>query len=193
MNLQQLIADYGYYAVFIGSLLEGETVLVMAGFAAHRGYLDLPWVIAVGAAAGFAGDQFYFWLGRRHGAGVIARLPAIAQRTERVHALIERHHEWLIVGLRFAYGLRVAGPILIGTSQIPAARFALFNAIGALVWAALIGTLGWSFGAAAERLLGDVQRIEGWLAIAIAALGSALWLAHRWRQRQRASRRRRLG
>ena len=36
--LQSLIEDYGYLAVFIGAFLEGETILVMAGFAAYQGY-----------------------------------------------------------------------------------------------------------------------------------------------------------
>lgn len=62
MPLADLLREYGYYAVFLGTFLEGETVLVMAGFAAHSGYLQLPWVIAV--AGGTLGDQLYFsWAG----------------------------------------------------------------------------------------------------------------------------------
>ena len=45
-SLQSLIEHYGYFAVFLGCFLEGETVLVLAGFAAHMGYLSLPGVIA---------------------------------------------------------------------------------------------------------------------------------------------------
>lgn len=30
-------------AVFLGTFIEGEIVLVLGGIAAHRGYLDLPW------------------------------------------------------------------------------------------------------------------------------------------------------
>ena len=45
MSLPQLLTDYGYWAVFVGSLLEGETILILAGFAAHRGYLSLPLVM----------------------------------------------------------------------------------------------------------------------------------------------------
>ena len=45
MLLEELITTYGYAAVGIGSFLEGETVLVLGGLAAHRGYLELPWVI----------------------------------------------------------------------------------------------------------------------------------------------------
>ena len=40
MNLAALIAHYGLITVLAGSLVEGETVLLLAGYAAHQGYLD---------------------------------------------------------------------------------------------------------------------------------------------------------
>jgi len=176
-----LIAQYGYLAVAVGCLLEGETLLALAGFAAHSGHLGLPQVIVIAAVAGFAGDQFFFWLGRRHGGEVLRRWPSVAAQAGRVHALIERYHEWVIVGVRFAYGLRIAGPILIGTSAVPAWRFALFNAIGAAIWAPLIALSGWFLGHMVEALLGDLRRIEHWLLLALACLGVAVWW---WRRRR---------
>jgi membrane protein DedA with SNARE-associated domain len=176
-----LIATYGYWAVAAGCLLEGETVLALAGFAAHRGYLGLPEVIAAAALAAFAGDQFFFWLGRRHGAAVLRRWPSAAARAQRVHALIERHPRWMIIGTRFAYGLRIAGPILIGTSRLSAWRFAAFNAVGAALWATMVAVLGWSFGQLVEVVLGDIRRIEHWLLLALACIGAAAWW---WRRRR---------
>ena len=185
MNLGELISSHGYWVLALGTLLEGETVLALAGLAANRGYLSLPAVMLVAAVAGFCGDQFYFWLGRRHGARVTGRFPSIAAQAERLNRLIERHHEWVIVGVRFAYGLRIAGPILIGTSRVAAWRFALFNAIGAAIWAPLFAGLGWGFGAAIERLLGRIRHVEHWLFIALIAAGIALWLFHRLRAGRR--------
>lgn len=78
MDIAALIQQYGYLAVAVGCLLEGETVLLLAGFAAHRGYLAWPAVLAVAALAGFAGDMIFFLLGRRHGPRMLARWPRIA-------------------------------------------------------------------------------------------------------------------
>ena len=178
-----LIAAHGYWVLAIGCFIEGETVLLLAGFAAHRGHLHPLGVLAVASVAGFAGDQFYFWLGRRHGARVLARRPVWARQAGRVQALVQRWDAAFIVGVRFAYGLRVAGPLLMGASTMSAWRFAAFNALGALIWATLVGGLGWVFGEAAQRLLGRVQHIEGWLLLALVVAALAVWLLRRHRAR----------
>ena len=59
MDLESLIETHGYWVLLIGCLLEGETMLVMAGFAAHSGYLDPFVVVAVAAIAAFIGSQFF--------------------------------------------------------------------------------------------------------------------------------------
>lgn len=181
LDLAPLIETHGYWVLVLGCLLEGETILLLAGYAAQRGYLSLPWVIGLATIAGFVSDQLFFLLGRKRGAALIARYPRLAGRTARVHALIERHHEWLIVGVRFAYGLRIAGPVLIGTTSIPLARFAALNALGAVLWAVLIAGAGWMFGTAAQALLGDLRRVEVWLLAALLAVVGALWLLRRRR------------
>lgn len=38
MDLNTLISQYGYAALVIGSLAEGETVTLLGGLAAHQGY-----------------------------------------------------------------------------------------------------------------------------------------------------------
>ena len=50
MSLSDLLANYGYPVVFLGTLLEGETILALAGFAAHRGHLQLPAVVGLATA-----------------------------------------------------------------------------------------------------------------------------------------------
>ncbi|MBP9930217.1 MAG: DedA family protein, partial [Rhodoferax sp.] len=145
MNLTTLIADYGYWAVFIGCFLEGETVLLLAGFAAHRGMLQFEQVAAVAFVASTLGDQMFFWLGRRHGDALLRRFPRLGQQIARVQTLLDRHHVTLILSIRFLYGLRVAGPIVIGALRVAPLRFAWLNLIGAAIWAVLITTLGYQF------------------------------------------------
>lgn len=169
MTLASLIADHGYWIVAAGCLLEGETVLLLAGFAAKRGYLDPVEVVGVASAAAFAGDQLLFWVGRRYGHALLARWPAIARRAARISGLIDRHPQKAALVARFIYGSRFAGPILIGMSSMPRARFAPLNAIASIAWATLFTTAGWYLGGAAEAYAGDLRRIEGWLLAALIA------------------------
>lgn len=174
MDLGALIQTNGYWIVALGCVVEGETLLALAGFAAHEGYLQLPAVIAVAAVTAFAGDQAFFWLGRTHGTWVLQRYPGMAARAQHVQRWIERRGVLVIVLVRFAYGLRTAGPIVIGTSRVGAVRFALFNGLGAILWAATIASLGWTFGTAVEATFGKIHRFGLW-AIGILAAGALLW------------------
>ena len=45
--IQQFLQEFGYFALFLGTFFEGETILVLAGFLAFRGYMDLKLVMIV--------------------------------------------------------------------------------------------------------------------------------------------------
>lgn len=161
-DLPALVDSYGYIAVAIGAFLEGETVLALAGLAAHRGYLELFPVIVIAAVAGFAGDQVYFFLGRRHGAALLARYPDAVARAARFDALLARWHAPLIIAIRFMYGFRIVGPVLLGMGRCEPWKFAFYNAIGAALWAPLVAGIGYAFGSAMEAALHDLKRLELW-------------------------------
>lgn len=181
MSFAQLLADYGYLAVFIGCFLEGEAILVLAGFAAHQGHLSLPETLAVAFVGGTLGDQFFYWMGRAFGPSLFERMPVFHQKSRRVVEMLKRHDALLIVGIRFMYGLRIAGPVAMGAMHVSSWRFSFFNVVGAAIWAPLIGGLGYLFGHALETLLGDVARFEvvGLAAIIASALVFAIVQARR--------------
>jgi membrane protein DedA with SNARE-associated domain len=179
-----LIAQYGYLAILVGTFLEGETILVLGGFAARRGLLSLPGVMLAALVGSLASDQLFFFLGRRHGAALLERWPSWKPGVARVRTRLEQHSVPLIVGFRFLYGLRNATPLALGMSAVPAWRFVLLNALGAAIWAVAVASLGWFVGSAAEQLLGRLERYEGAVAAAIIVVGSALWL---WHHRPRRS------
>jgi len=185
MLLETLIGRYGYLVIVAGTFLEGETVLVLAGFAAHRGYLDLYSVMACAFAGSLLGDQFYFFLGRRKGPALLQRHPDWQPGARRVQAVMEKHQALLILGFRFVYGLRTVTPIILGSSRVPTDRFLLLNAAGALAWAITITLLGYFLGEAAQSLFGDLRRYEGALFALLAGAGALTWVIHRWKRQAR--------
>ena len=181
MDFPALIDSYGYAAVFAGAFLEGETIIALAGLAAYRGYLDLFVVIALAMLAGFLGDQFYFFLGRRHGARILERFPHAHERAVRFDALLARYHAPLIVAIRFMYGFRIVGPILLGMGRVPAWKFMFYNLIGAAIWAPLVAGIGYFCGNVLEAALHDMKRFELWGFAIVLAIGLASLIIHRMR------------
>jgi membrane protein DedA with SNARE-associated domain len=184
IDLPGLIDTYGYAAVLVGAFLEGETILALAGLAAYRQYLDFRVVVAIALVAGFAGDQVYFWLGRRKGQQILRRFPNAQQRAERFDALLARWHAPLIVAIRFMYGFRIVGPVLLGMGRVPAWKFVVFNFIGAAIWAPLIAGLGYLFGNVIEALLDDLRDVELLAFGALVLIGLASFLVHHIRTRR---------
>lgn len=178
--ISAFVASYGYLAVFVGTLLEGETVLIAAGYAAHRGMLDFTTVVLVAALGGTLGDQIAFLLGRWKGDALIDRFPALSQQKSRVQGLLERHATLFILTIRFLYGLRVAGPMLLGSSHVGLLRFTLLNMIGAIFWAITLSSIGYVFGLAMNALIADLKHIEEILLLAILIGGGLVWL---WRKK----------
>jgi membrane protein DedA with SNARE-associated domain len=184
MDLPALIDAYGYLTVFIGAFLEGETILALGGLAAHRGYLDFYTVVVVAMIAGFAGDQFYFFLGRAKGQKILERFPDAQERAHRFDHMLSRWHAPLIIGIRFMYGFRIVGPILLGMGRVPAWKFMAYNFIGAAIWAPLIAGIGYLFGGILETILHDLKRYELWAFAALALVGVVFLVIHRIREKK---------
>ncbi|MGQ9660303.1 MAG: DedA family protein [Thermochromatium sp.] len=184
MDYATLISQYGLVAVLVGTVLEGESVLLVAGYAAHRGYLDFPAVVTLAWLGAVLGDQAWFWLGRRHGSWLLARRPGLRARMDGALALISRHPGKAALAMRFAWGLRTALPIAMGMSALPAGRFLALNLLSAAVWAPLIAGLGWSFGALITQHAAQLHRYEHYLAAGLVAAA----LAIHWFYRRRTAR-----
>lgn len=178
MSLENVIMTYGYPAIFIGTFLEGETVLILGGLAAHLGYLHFAGVAGAAFAGSLMGDQLAFYLGRRYGDRLLEKWPALQKRVSRVNKRTARFRSWIVISFRFFYGLRNLIPFTLGMSHIPFQRFFAFNALGAALWVMTVGTGGVLFGKAMDVALGDVKRYEVEIMAVIAAAGLVTWLFH---------------
>ena len=186
MTIESAIDQFGYVAVLIGTFFEGETVLILGGFAASRAYLVLPGVIIAAFFGSFIGDQFYFYLGRKHGRKILDRYPSWSPRAEHAQELLKRYETPLMVGFRFMLGLRMIAPFVIGMSNLSARKFILLNAVGACAWAVIVGFGGFVFGQALELALGNIKRYEIPVFCAVVVVGLLFWLRNYIRSHRKA-------
>ncbi len=182
--LEELIQNYGYWALGVGTFLEGETIMVLAGFAAHAGYLRLSWTILIGTVGAFFGDQLYYIVGRLWGRPLLAKRERWKPKIAKLHEWLERHQNWVIIGFRFVYGFRMITPIFIGSSRVSWVRFALLNLFGSAVWAILFGSGGYFFGHALESVLKNAQRYEAIVIVAGGTLFTFFWFVATFRRRK---------
>lgn len=188
IDLPGIVREYGYLAVLIGTFLEGETIVLIAGFLAFSGHLELPLVMLAAFVGSTSGDQLYFFIGRFWGRKLLAKFPAWRERTERVFYHVHRHQNLLILSFRFFYGLRNVTPFAVGMSEVTTARFVTLNLIGAAIWAIIFGYAGYSFGHAFEFLMGKIKQYEMTALGLLVVLGLSIWLSARLRNHYRKKR-----
>jgi membrane protein DedA with SNARE-associated domain len=185
-TLEQLVIDYGYVAILIGTFFEGETILLVGAFAAHEGYLRIDLVILIAFIGSCAGDQFWYMMGRRYGHARLMDRPWLAERVARITRWLERYPTLFILGFRFVYGIRNVAPVAIALSKIPPWRFYVLNVVAAALWAVTGGVAGFLFGAAVEAFIGQLHAVEQRLiaGIVLAVIGYVVgrWL-YRWFRR----------
>ncbi|HEU4787883.1 MAG TPA: VTT domain-containing protein [Gemmatimonadaceae bacterium] len=139
-----LDARFVYPAILVAAAVEGEVAYVAACALVAHGRLNAASVILAGATGAAVGDQFYFYLLRRHLMRWVARFPSLQRRAEPLVALVRRHDHAMVLLIRFAPGLRIAIAAACAYANLRPLTFTLLNALAAVVWAtALMILVGW--------------------------------------------------
>lgn len=151
-NMHAWIEHWGYTAVLLGTFIEGEMVLLVAGALAHRHALALPWVMAMGCIGSVAWSQLWFRAGRFAGYGLIARRPKLFAQLARVQHALRRYAGGYLLVSRFVAGMGTATPAIFGASGFGARRFTLFDTVGAAAWSAAVSCGGYGVGLGLQQL-----------------------------------------
>jgi membrane protein DedA with SNARE-associated domain len=171
VNLEHLIAQYGLAAVLIGSAIEGDFTLILAGVFAHLGYFPFPLALAAGVLGSYVGDFAWYLLGRLRGPHF--RAGRLYQRVgPRIERLAHRLGAAQLIAARFVYGTKAASMVFWGLHGMPVVRFAIVDAIACVIGALVFAGLGYGVSGSATVLLGHVRRVQFWLlgALVVGAL-----------------------
>ncbi len=137
-------------SAFLGMLVPGETVVVLAGFLSSRGYLDLGdclWVISLGAVLG---DSVGYSFGHVLGGGYFKRHKRLffikARHIDRATEYFRLHGGKTIFFGRFIGFFRAMAPFAAGMLRMPYGRFLFYNITGGVLWTISFTLLGYFFG-----------------------------------------------
>jgi membrane protein DedA with SNARE-associated domain len=181
-ELEHYLAAFGPVAILFGAAFEGQTAVIAGGVIARQQLISPFTAMAAAALGSGILDQVLFILGRsfRH-TGFVQRVAAKSAFAKALR-LIERYPTGFILSFRFLYGLRAAGPVAMGVTQVSTLLFATLNALGAVIWAGVFVGLGFVFGPAVMSVLGAFMAHMAPFAIGagvvVVAGGLIFW---RWR------------
>ncbi|HTI15745.1 MAG TPA: DedA family protein [Dictyobacter sp.] len=190
INVGQLLATYGYWAVFIfvgiesiGIPFPGETMLLVSSITAGTTHqLSIVPILLTATAGAIVGDNIGYWVGRKGGFQLLYRYGHIIRLDERKLKLgiylFHKHGGKVVFFGRFVTILRTWAAFLAGTNQMSWLRFAIFNALGSSIWATIYGLGGYFLGHEVERFAAPVDIVLGVLAVCAFVIGVIILRRH---------------
>ena len=156
-KIQEFAQTYGYWAVFVGILLEnlgiplpGETLTLVGGFLAGSDELNYWLVLGDAVTGAVIGGICGYWIGRLGGWSLLVKAGKIFRISEeRLVSIKDQFSEnagkTVFFGRFFAL-LRIFASPLAGIAEMPFGKFLVYNLAGASAWASVMVTLAFFAG-----------------------------------------------
>ncbi|MBD2327426.1 DedA family protein [Alkalinema sp. FACHB-956] len=191
--IEDIAQKYGYWAVFVGILLEnlglpipGETVTIVGGFLAGSEQLKYHWVLLDAAGGAALGGTAGYWIGRAGGWPLLLNLGKLLRfqesQLEDLRQQFSSSAGKAVFFGRFIALLRVFASPLAGIAEMPFWKFTAYNVAGALTWATVMVSLAFFAGQLVplEKLISLASQFALIaLAIVVAVIAIPLWLESR--------------
>jgi membrane protein DedA with SNARE-associated domain/membrane-associated phospholipid phosphatase len=169
---------------FLGLVVPGETAIIVGGFVAGQGEIDVIVLIAVVWATAVAGDLVSFALGRRLGRHFLVKHGPRFQITEERIQQVERfydHHGGKAVFLGRWVGLvRAVSPFLAASSGMPLRRFLPYDVLAAGAMGTLFCLIGYVFWHSLDTVLEIAKKgalaLGTTIVVVVALVATVRWL-----------------
>lgn len=168
--MEELIRDWGYIILFLYSFGGGFLALAVAGVLSFSGELNLYTSMAVAASANIIGDQFLFYIARNNKAQAKQMMGKYHKYVEKTENLMIKLGSFAIILQKYIYGIKTLIPLVIGLTTFDSRKFFVFNIIGAIIWAAVVGYLSYSLGEVLISAAEDYKNYGIAIAVAIVVL-----------------------
>lgn len=163
MTIDSFITQYGYWAVLLGAMVEGESIILTASALAALNHLSIVHVAFVTFLGTLIADQAIYFLGHFYGPKSLGylgkRFPKLQPNIEKGLQFLKKHETIYILSFRFIYGIRIISPFIIGAQNISFSRFAALNLVAAIVWTVLSCALGYFLGAFVSQFTHNITLV----------------------------------
>ena len=144
--IETLFEKCGYLASFLGTLIEGEILLLTSVISAKLGYFNFFGGLMAAFFGAFLRDTTQFLIVKKQGKRLLAKKPKLQTKLDNASGWFDKSPFLYLTIYRLMYGFGSVIIILSGLKEnISYSRFALHSAIGIGVWVAIFGGLGYFF------------------------------------------------
>ncbi len=157
--MEEIIRQYGLWAVFFGTMIEGDLTLLFAGVLAKTGLFSFRDAFLVGTAGGIVGDSITYWIGSRF-RGKAQSLKFFVRAKPRIEMLMRHFGVLSVFIVKYVYGLRTASAMFWGLAHFGRVRFLILTLLSCAAWVGILVGIGFTFATGIEKLMGDLKRIQ---------------------------------
>ncbi|MBI2676427.1 MAG: DedA family protein [Candidatus Yanofskybacteria bacterium] len=143
------LISYKYLFLFLGGLIEGMNVLVLAGFIASSGQVNLWVILPILIFAHFLNGCGWYLVGYFGGAKALDKW---GHKNKLGHQIINRIEEYFekysgraIMFAKFTFSLEIATMILSGSLKYNLKKFFKYNLYGSVGWVFVTVFIGYFF------------------------------------------------
>lgn len=150
---------------FVGVLIPGGTIIIVAGAFALDAGLSLTTLIIMSSIGAVLGDYIGYFIGKRYGEKILVNYgPMFGFKEEHLfvtHRFCIQYGGLALVLGRFNNIIRPIVPLVVGSAGLTAWRFWLFNIIGGVTWSIFSVYLGYFARESWQVIQGKVGLIGG--------------------------------
>jgi membrane-associated protein len=162
--------------LLVGFFLPGDTLLLAAGVAAHKGTANIAVLCAGTALAAILGDSLGYLIGRRAGRPLLERRDGLVLNQENLGRATRFYERWgspTIVLARFVPWVRTFAPLIAGATLMPYRRFLAWNVVGGVVWGVGVPLAAYLVGNAIPGF--DKYAVAAVLVMVVLSIVPAVW------------------
>jgi len=173
--MEELLQTCGYLASYLGTLIEGEILLLTTALSAKMGYMNFYGAMIFAFLGSYTRDWLTFLLARKSGKSIIEKKPALKAKLAKVSNIMDKNPTLILGTYRLMYGFVTIIVLMAGISGVSLKKFGILSAISNALWVTIIGGLGYFCAEAMIHQIDVLSENKGIVLGVLATIGLLYW------------------
>jgi len=141
--IESLYESCGLLATYLGTLIEGEIMLLTSVLSAKLGLFNYYWALVAAFAGAYTQAWVKFVIIKKQGAKLLNKKPKLKEKLDKASVWFDKRPYAILSIYKFLYGMSTIIILMSGLRNISYARFGIHVAIAIGLWVAVVGGIGY--------------------------------------------------